>query len=199
VMARPGFKKWWTKIVPKSVERSTYVLFSSLALILLFWQWRPLSDLVWNVQSDMWRTTLWTLSGLGWFIVLTGTYMISHWHLFGIKQVTDNLKGNELSNPKFQINGYYHFIRHPLMLGFIIAFWATPTMTIGHLLFAGASTGYILIALQLEERDLIRFFGDKYLDYKERVPGLIPIRFSKSESGKMEEANAGNYKNRPSH
>jgi len=159
VMARPGFKKWWIKIVPKSIERSTYVLFSSLALILLFWQWRPLSDLVWNVQADVRRTTLWTLSGLGWFIVLTSTYMISHWHLFGLKQVADNLKGKEISNPEFQINGYYHFVRHPLMLGFIIAFWATPTMTIGHLLFAGAATGYILIALQLEERDLIHYFG----------------------------------------
>jgi len=193
VMARPGFKKWWTNIVPKSIERSTYVLFASLALVLLFWQWRPLPDLIWNVQADGWQMTLWILSGLGWFIVLTGTYMISHWHLFGLKQVTENLKGKELSNPKFKINGYYHFVRHPLMLGFIIAFWATPTMTLGHLLFAAASTGYILIALQLEERDLIRYFGAKYLNYKERVPGLIPVRFGSNTN--IDETSVNTYEN----
>jgi len=188
VMARPAFKKWWTKIVPKSVERSTYVLFASLALLLMYWQWKPLPDLVWDVQTSVARTALWTLSGLGWFLVLSGTYMISHWHLFGLKQVTDNLKGNVPSNPKFQINGYYRFLRHPLMLGFIIAFWATPSMSVGHLLFAGLSTGYILIALQFEEHDLIHFFGDKYLNYKKRVPGLFPIRFSSNKESLQEKA-----------
>lgn len=193
IMARPGFKKWWINIVPKSVERSTYVLFSSLALILLFWQWRPITGPIWEVQAQTARLVLWSLYGLGMFIVLSATYMISHWHLFGLKQVTDNLKGNELSNPKFQINGYYHFVRHPLMLGFIIAFWAAPTMTVGHLLFAAAATGYILIALQLEEKDLIHYFGDKYLDYKKRVPGLIPVRFGGRNRNKIDESEVERY------
>lgn len=187
LMARPGFKKWWTKIIPKSVERSTYVLFASLALILVYWQWQPLPDLVWNVESESGRMALWILSGLGWFIVLTGTYMISHWHLFGLKQVTENLKGQEPSPPKFMTPGYYQYVRHPLMLGFIIAFWATPTMSVGHLLFAGASTGYILIALQFEEHDLLQVFGERYRRYKDRVPGLIPIRFN-SKNPKIDEA-----------
>jgi protein-S-isoprenylcysteine O-methyltransferase Ste14 len=147
----------------------------------VYWQWRPIPDLIWDTQAQSARIALWALSGLGWFLVLTGTYMISHWHLFGLKQVTENLKGEKPSPPKFMTPGYYQYVRHPLMLGFIIAFWATPTMSIGHLLFAGVSTGYILVALRFEERDLIRVFGDRYRRYKERVPGLIPIRFTGSE------------------
>lgn len=174
VMARPGFKKRWTRLIPQSIERSTYVLFASGTLALLFWQWRPLPSMVWVVEMSLARTSLWTLAGLGWFIVLSGSYMISHMHLFGLQQVTDYWKGRDLSFPRFQHPGYYRHVRHPLMLGFIIAFWATPEMSIGHLLFSVASTGYILVALVLEERDLIQIFGEKYRTYREEVPKLIP-------------------------
>jgi len=188
VMARPGFKKWWTRIVPKSMERSTYVLFSSLALFLLFWQWQPIGGVIWSVQAHWAQILLRAIFACGWFILLTGTFMISHAHLFGLQQVYENLQNKPISNPKFMQPGYYRYIRHPLMLGFIIGFWATPLMTTGHLLFAASATGYILIALQLEERDLVHFFGEKYLEYKRRVQMLIP--FSKGRSiGEEQEVN----------
>ena len=174
VMARPGFKKWWTKIVPIATERSTYVLFSNLALILLFWQWRPLPDVVWHVEAAMGQWALWGLFGLGWALVLLATFMISHAHLFGLKQVYEHARGEELSAPDFQIRGLYRYVRHPLNLGFIIAFWATPHMTVGHLIFAVATTGYILIATVLEERDLVGAFGEKYRRYQKRVPMIMP-------------------------
>lgn len=174
VMARPGFKRWWTQIVPKPVERSTYVLFASLALALLFWQWRPIPDIVWHVENATGRGLLWGLHGLGWTIVLVGTYMISHAHLFGLKQVHEHLRGQEPSPPAFKAPGFYRHVRHPLMTGFLIAFWATPHMTVGHLVFASGTTGYILVALQFEERDLVRSFGDKYRAYRESVPMLLP-------------------------
>ncbi len=180
VMARPAFKKGWTKIVPKSMERSTYVLFSSLVLILLFWQWQPISGVIWSVQVHWAQVLLRAIFACGWFILLTGTFMISHAHLFGLQQVYENLRKKPISNPKFLQPGYYKYIRHPLMLGFIIGFWATPVMTTGHLLFAAAATGYILIALQLEEKDLIHYFGEQYLDYKRRVPMFIPFTKSKT-------------------
>jgi len=174
VMARPAFKKVWTKIVPKSVERSTYVLFSSAALILIFWQWQPIPITIWNLENTGFEPVMYGLYFLGWGIVLTGTYMISHAHLFGLKQVHQRLKNEKLTSPKFQVKGYYKVIRHPLMAGFLVAFWATPHMTVGRLLFAGATTGYILIALQFEEHDLITYFGDRYRMYREQVPMLIP-------------------------
>ncbi|MGK7370141.1 MAG: methanethiol S-methyltransferase [Candidatus Halalkalibacterium sp. M3_1C_030] len=173
-MARPGFKRWWTKIIPKPIERSTYVLLSSGVLILLMWQWQPMTGIVWSVESEWGRWILWGLFGLGWLLVLASTYMISHAHLFGLTQVYNFLKRRGLSGPKFQTPGFYRYVRHPLMLGFFIAFWATPEMTVGHLLFSGATTGYILIALQLEERDLIQTFGDKYRQYREQVPMIMP-------------------------
>lgn len=173
-MARQGFKEWWTTIVPESIERSTYVLFSNAVLILLFWQWRPLTDVVWHVEVVWGQYVLWGLFGLGWALVLAATFMISHAHLFGVKQVYDHLQQEELSAPEFQVTGFYRYVRHPLNLGFLIAFWATPEMTIGHLVFATATTGYIFIAMVLEERDLLAQFGEQYRRYRDQVPMIVP-------------------------
>lgn len=173
-MARPGFKRWWTKIVPQPVERSTYVLFASLALILLMALWQPMPTVVWNVDGEAGQIVLWTLYGLGWGLVLAATFMISHAHLFGVKQVHEYLNELEPSEPGFQTPGLYRYIRHPILAGFFITFWATPRMTAGHLVFALATTGYILVAVRLEERDLIAVFGEKYRKYRRRVPMLIP-------------------------
>lgn len=173
-MARPGFKRWWTKIIPEPIERSTYVLFASSALILLMWLWQPMPAVVWSVEVEAGRTALWVLYGLGWGLVLVATFMISHAHLFGVKQVHRHWRGEEPAEPGFQTPGLYRYLRHPIMLGFLIAFWATPRMTVGHLVFALATTGYILVALRLEERDLVEAFGEKYRAYRERVPMFIP-------------------------
>lgn len=175
-MARPGFKRWWTRFIPEPIERSTYVLLSSLALIVLFWLWRPLPQVVWHVEADAARLALYGLSALGWLMVLTGTFMINHFDLFGLKQVWQYSRGtSQHGGQPFVTRAFYRIVRHPLMLGFLIAFWATPTMTIGHLLFALATTGYILIAVKfLEERDLVAALGDDYRDYQRRVPMLLP-------------------------
>ena len=175
VMARPGFKNWWTNFVPKPVERSTYVLLSSLALILLFCQWRPMTDIVWNVENEIGRNVLWALFALGWLLVLVATFLINHFDLFGLRQVYLFLRETKYTELPFQITFLYKIVRHPLLLGFVIAFWAAPTMTVGHLVFALATTGYILIAIQLEERDLIRFHGKAYEDYKKRVSMILPL------------------------
>src|SRR5690606_18710561 len=148
VMARPGFKRWWTRFVPEPVERSTYVLFASLALLLLYWQWRPLPEVVWSVDHEVGRAVVWAIFGLGWGLVLLSTFMISHAHLFGVKQVHAFWRRKQPASPGFQTPGLYRHMRHPIMTGFLIAFWATPAMTVGHLVFALATTGYILIALQ---------------------------------------------------
>ena len=174
VMARPGFKAVWTKVVPRSVERTTYVLISSLLLFLIFWQWRAIPGVVWNASTGAARDVVWAVFWLGWLVVLLSTFMISHLDLFGLRQVLLNLKGQAYSHPPFMTRGFYRLVRHPIMLGFIIAFWATPKMTLGHLVFAAATTGYILIALQLEERDLSNLIGDAYRDYRRRVPMLVP-------------------------
>jgi methanethiol S-methyltransferase len=174
LMARPAFKRWWTKFVPPPVERSTYVLLASLALILLFWQWRPLTQTIWTV-TGVWAQVLWVVFGLGWVLVLTSTFLINHFDLFGLKQVWDYRARREAPPPEFKTPWFYKTVRHPLYLGFILAFWATPTMTVGHLLFALATTAYILIAIQLEEHDLIAVFGEQYANYRKRVSMLIPL------------------------
>jgi len=175
VMARQGFKKWWTKFVPKPIERSTYVLFSSLVLILIFAYWRPITVDIWNIQGTIIGSFLVALFFTGWFIVLFGTFLINHFNLFGLQQVYLNLKNQEMPKPHFVRPFFYKVVRHPLMLGFIIAFWAAPHMTVGHLLFAFATTGYILVAIQLEERDLVKFHGDEYRKYQQEVSQIVPM------------------------
>ena len=174
VMARPGFKKWWTKIIPKSIERSTFVLLASLVLLLLYWQWRPIPTAIWAVEHPVGQILLQALSLLGWLIVFLGTFMINHFDLFGLRQVYLRLRNQEYTDLGFRIPGFYKFLRHPIMLGFLIAFWATPGMTVGHLLFAVATTGYIFIALQLEEHDLAQHFGEQYQEYRRKTSMLIP-------------------------
>ncbi|HKT19242.1 MAG TPA: NnrU family protein [Stellaceae bacterium] len=178
VMARKQFKAWWTQFVPKSVERSTYVLLASLALALLFWQWQPIPQRVWRIDDPHMAAAVTALGLLGWLIVLTSTFLINHFELFGLHQVANNLAGKPMPEPRFREPLYYKLVRHPIYLGFVIAFWAAPSMTAGHLLFAAVTTAYILVGIQLEERDLIDLFGDQYRQYRDRVAMLVPWRKS---------------------
>lgn len=174
-MARPAFKRWWTRLIPAPIERSTFVLASSLALILLFWQWRPLPLPLWQVDGDIPRAAVHALSALGWLLVLTGTFVINHFDLFGLHQVWVFAQRRNAPDAPFVTRAFYRVVRHPLMLGFLIAFWAAPTMSLGHFLFAAMTTGYILIAVKyLEERDLIAQYGETYRDYQRKVPMLLP-------------------------
>lgn len=175
VMARQGFKKQWTKVVPVVVERSTYVLATSLALILLFWQWRPMGSVIWDVSDSALGTVLIAISLVGWLTVLISTFLIDHFELFGLKQVYLNLKGKELPIGKFKKIGLYKVVRHPIYLGFAVAFWATPIMTTAHLLFAVGTLGYMLIGIFLEEKDLVSVFGAEYEEYKSEVSMLVPL------------------------
>ena len=178
VMARKQFKRWWTRFVPHALERSTYVLFASLALILLFWQWRPIPTVVWHIADPRVAATMTGLSLFGWLLVLTSTFLINHFELFGLHQVVNNLARRALPAPTFKMPLLYKFVRHPIYLGFIIAFWAAPTMTMGHLLFAGVTTAYIFVGIFLEEHDMVEQFGDQYRRYRQRVSMLIPWRKS---------------------
>jgi protein-S-isoprenylcysteine O-methyltransferase Ste14 len=184
IMARPGFKKWWTMFVPEPIERSTYVLLASICLIVLFYYWQPLGGVIWDVESPVLRLALQTLSMIGFTIVLVSTFLINHFDLFGLRQVWYYLQGRPYESLPFRTPFFYKYVRHPLYLGFLIAFWSTPTMTAAHLFFAIMTTGYILTAIQLEENDLVKTFGKRYRDYKQSAPMIIPfLRRSKKSVG----------------
>ncbi len=174
-MARQGFKRWWTRVVPKPLERSTYVLFTNICLIALFALWQPIGGTIWNVSSDAGVVALITLYMFGWALVLVATFLIDHFDLFGLKQPWRYFRGKPYEHPQFRVPSLYRIVRHPLYVGWLIVFWATPTMTVAHLVFALMTTGYILVAIQLEERDLIGFHGDKYREYRRQVPMLVPF------------------------
>jgi protein-S-isoprenylcysteine O-methyltransferase Ste14 len=175
VMARLSFKSWWTKIIPQSIERSTFVLFTVVVLNLMFWQWRPMPAAVWDLAGSAAGTALLALGALGWLLVLYSTFLIDHFDLFGMRQVVLYFRGVEYHHPQFTERSAYRFIRHPLLAGFVIAFWAAPTMSQGRLLFAGVTTAYMLVAIQLEERDLLSILGTDYHEYRRRTPMLLPL------------------------
>jgi protein-S-isoprenylcysteine O-methyltransferase Ste14 len=176
VMARPWFKQRWTRFVPQPIERSIYVALASLILLLLYWQWRPLPEVLWHVENSVGRGVLWSLFFCGWGIVLYSSFLIDHFELFGLSQVWSYWQGREHVSAPFSERSLYRWVRHPLMLGFIIAFWSAPTMSWGRLLFAGVTTAWILIAIQIEEHDLKQFLGDSYRQYRARTPMLVPLR-----------------------
>ena len=184
VMARKWFKDWWTRIIAKPLERPTYVLLSSLALALMFWQWRPIGITVWSVEDATARAILWTLFAFGWTLVLVSTFLINHFDLFGLRQVWLYLRGRPYSALGFTTPGPYRMVRHPLYVGWFFAFWATPTMTLSHLVFAMATAAYILLAIQFEERDLVREYGKTYEEYRRHVPMLIPRMFRRRAAAK---------------
>jgi protein-S-isoprenylcysteine O-methyltransferase Ste14 len=182
MMARPAFKQWWANVFPAACQRSTYVLLSSLSLLLLFWQWRPIPTPVWQIDG----IAAWSLIcvyWLGWLTVLASTFMIDHFDLSGLRQAFFSLRGAEMPGQSFKTPLLYKIVRHPLMLGLLLAYWATPEMTVGHLLFAIMNTAYILVGLQFEERDLIAEFGATYQQYRQRVPMLLPRMFGRSRAG----------------
>lgn len=175
VMARKGFKNWWTQFVPQPIERSTYVLFSSLCLIALFYFWQPIGGIIWNVTNPTGVAILYALFASGWLLVLVTTFLINHFDLFGLRQVWLYLRGKEYTQLTFVTPGPYKYVRHPLYVGWFLAFWSTPTMTVTHLVFALITTAYILVAIQFEERDLVDIHGQTYADYRRQVPMLVPF------------------------
>jgi methanethiol S-methyltransferase len=183
IMARSWFKRAWTRIVPPAAERSTYVLFSSLALIALFWQWRPIGGVVWNVENEFGQMAIYLIYAAGWMLLLLATFLINHFDLFGLRQVYLHFIGQEYSALVFRTPGLYKVVRHPIYLSWLCIFWATPRMTVAHLVFALATTGYILMAIPIEERDLIRVYGDAYRRYKLQVPRILPVRFGREKTG----------------
>ncbi|HEX4071141.1 MAG TPA: hypothetical protein VHX68_08225 [Planctomycetaceae bacterium] len=182
VMARPAFKQWWTRIVPEPMERSTYVLCTGLILLLMYWQWRPMPAIVWDVGQSALKWPLLALYAIGWLIVFLATFMVDHFELFGLKQVWYFFRSQPLPRVAFKTRYFYGVVRHPLMLGFLIAFWAAPTMSQGRLLFALANTIYILVAIPIEERDLVKLIGEDYRTYRTQVPMLIPLLLKKNSS-----------------
>jgi len=182
VMARQGFKRWWTQIVPRPAERSVYVLAASLALIILFLFWRPIPAIVWNATGTALETPLWALFAAGWVIVLISTFLINHFELFGLQQAWFHMRGREAAAPQFREPFLYRWVRHPIYLGFFLAFWSTPLMTAGHLLLAAGVSVYMLIAIQYEERDLVGIYGDTYEQYRHRA-GMLTPRFRRRTSG----------------
>jgi len=175
VMARPAFKRWWTRFVPESVERSTYVLLSSLALVVLFLLWEPIGGVVWDAPAGPARIAIYSLFALGWALLLYTTFLIDHFDLFGLKQVWRRSKGAPYRPPQFYTPSLYKIVRHPLYIGWLTIFWAAPTMTAAHLVFALGTTAYILIAIQLEEHDLVDAFGERYVAYRRSTPMLVPL------------------------
>jgi protein-S-isoprenylcysteine O-methyltransferase Ste14 len=175
IMARPAFKRWWTSFVPEPLERSTYVLLASLCLMLMMWQWQPIGGVVWSIESPLFKNILFSCFAFGWGLVLISTFLINHFDLFGLRQTWLYFIGRKYTALPFRIPFFYRFVRHPLYLGFLIAFWSTPVMTIAHLLFALLTTGYILTAIIFEEKDLETHFGESYVAYKERAPKIIPF------------------------
>src|SRR5262245_31786347 len=174
VMARKGFKRWWTQLVSPVVERSTFVLCATLALMLLLWQWRPIPTIVWQMNDPTVAMAFTGLSLFGWLIVLASTFMINHFELFGLHQVANHLAGRQMGEARFKTPMLYKLVRHPIYLGFIVAFWAAPVMTAGHFLFAAVTTAYIIVGIMLEERDLVDQFGDEYRSYRAQVGMLTP-------------------------
>jgi len=175
LMARSGFKAWLTRTLPKPAERSVYVLLSSLVLILMFWQWRPIPTVAWSLDPGIGQTILWAIFAVGFGMVFVTTFLIDHFDLFGLRQVWAHFRGRAPKPPKFVTPLFYRVVRHPLYLGFLLAFWATPYMTVGHLVFAAGMTAYILVGTSLEERDLLRYLGEAYQRYREQIPKLIPL------------------------
>jgi len=179
IMARQWFKRAWTRVVPPTVERSTYVLFSSLAMILLFWQWRPIGGTIWEVTGSAERLLLWLVYAIGWLVLLIATFLINHFDLFGLRQVYLYLLNRPYTQLEFRTPGFYKYVRHPIYFGWLCIFWATPFMTTAHLVFALATTAYIFMAIQWEERDLIRAHGERYRLYRDQVPKVLPLRLPK--------------------
>lgn len=175
IMARRGFKQHWTRVVSWYVERSTYVLAATLALALVLWQWRPIPNVVWDLRGTAAGSVLAILFWVGWAILFLSTFLINHFELFGLHQVWAYARGTEFHRPPFRAPFFYRWMRHPIYLGFVIAFWSAPVMSVGHLLFSVATTGYILVGIYFEERDLIHAYGDAYLEYRRQVPMLVPI------------------------
>lgn len=185
IMARPGFKERWTKIVPKPIERSSYVLISSLIMIGMFYFWQPMTGVIWSMESAMSTYAMYGFYMTGWVILFASTFIINHFDLFGLKQVYFNFAGKTEGKPKFEVKFLYKLCRHPLMLGWVMLFWATPVMTVGHLLFAAGMTVYILVALKYEEDDLVDLFGDEYRNYQQEVPKLCPFTKAKKRKVKV--------------
>lgn len=175
IMARPAFKRWWTRIIPAAIERSTFVLAASLCLVLAFWLWQPMPQIVWSVEHPAAVIGISAISLAGFLVVLYSSFIINHFDLFGLRQVWLRFTGRQYTHVGFRLRGPYRLVRHPLMVGFLIAFWAAPEMSLGRLLFAILTTGYIFLGVWFEERDLVAQHGDDYLDYRRRVRGLLPI------------------------